>query len=60
VSTAPGASIDAEEAAVDRDLDRVLARVKEVGSEGLNDEERATLERATRWKRARSGGRAER
>ncbi len=60
VSTTPGASIDAEEAAVDRDLDRVLARVKEVGSEGLNDEERATLERVTRWKRARAGGRTER
>jgi len=60
VSTQPASDLAAEEAAIDRDLDRVLARVKEVGSEGLNDEERATLERVTRWKRARAGGRAER
>jgi membrane associated rhomboid family serine protease len=56
-STRASEELAAEEAAMDRDLNRILDRVKEVGSEGLTDEERATLERVTRWKRGEGRGR---
>ncbi len=56
-STRASEELAAEEAAMDRDLNRILDRVKIVGSEGLTDEERATLERVTRWKRGEGRGR---
>jgi hypothetical protein len=41
----------AEDAALEAEVDRILARVSEVGMEGLTRGERATLERASRRRR---------
>jgi len=46
-----------EEAATESEVDRILARVSEVGMAGLTDAERRTLERASRALRTRRSGR---
>jgi membrane associated rhomboid family serine protease len=48
-----------EIARLERELDRILDRVNQVGAEGLTDEEKATLARATDLKRAADRGRTQ-